>query len=779
LRNYDDLDTRTSFPGQSSVQQQPGLQQMLRIFARRRRLILGTALACLLIAVLITVFMTPTYSATATIELNKNASTSMDVSDILSSQLGSDTDLNTDLQTEIAILQGDSLALAVIEKLGLQQQTPFKPTAREARKMAGEQDLPLERAPITRGHLLGVFQKHLKVELIHGTRLIQMTVQTHDPEQAAEIANASIEAYKSQYLQTHYDATTETSGWLASQLSDLKKNVEVAERKLTDFQKATGILSLNMMMPATGANAGGGDAGAIHSVVLEKLDALNAELTIAEGNRIEKEAIYRLTKTGNLDIIMGLSSDPLAVQAKSAVLTNGEGLSNLMLLRQQKGQIEVSFAQASKIYGQDNRHLKDLQTQIDSVDAQIHQELLEIIKRAEADFQLSKDAEAGVRKEFEKQKTSASDLNEQAVTLALLTEEAFSSKRLYEDLYTKLQEANVSAGIKATNITVVDKARAAAVPVEPKPLIFIPAGLLIGLFIGVVIAFTLESLDRTISNPTEVEQITGMQVIGTIPYFDAKERQPRYGGAPRPLAEDVATNGGKEGPWILRYPESAGAEAFRSLRTSILLSKAGGSKTILVTSSVPSEGKTTIIGNLAVAFAQNNKKVILIEADMRRPRIEHVVGVTKRLGLSNVLAGICSLEEATEYGVHVPTLDVMLAGPRPPLPSELLQSSSFDALLHELQQRYDFLLIDSPPALLLDDAVAIAPKVDAVIWVARAGFSTKQFLSRAAQVVLRNHMPGIGIVLNGINLKDEAYGYTYGYSQYGAYYMKEGPREDR
>ncbi len=212
-----------------------------------------------------------------------------------------------------------------------------------------------------------------------------------------------------------------------------------------------------------------GSEGQIHSVVIQKLDALNAELTVAEANRIEKEAIARLANTGSADVILGLGNDPLAAQSNSMVLTQGGGLSNLQQLRQQQSQLKINLSDAATTYGPNNRHLKEMQTQIHALDDQIQEELQQIIKRAQVDFQLAQQTEGEIRRQFDQQQTAASKLNEKTVQFAVLSQEAFSRKKLYEDLYTKLQEANVSAGIKATNITIVDPARSQSIPVRPKP----------------------------------------------------------------------------------------------------------------------------------------------------------------------------------------------------------------------------------------------------------------------------------------------------------------------
>jgi capsular exopolysaccharide synthesis family protein len=605
--------------------------------------------------------------------------------------------------------------------------------------------------------------------------LIQVTYESHDPEHAAQIANALIDSYKNQYLQSHYNATTETSEWLTKQLADLKANVEDSEKKLTNFEKETGILSLNMMMPTASGNGSMGGEGQIHSVVIEKLDALNAELTVAEANRIEKEAIYRLANTGSADVILGLGNDPLAAQSNSMVLTQGGGLSNLQQLRQQQSQLKINLADAATTYGPNNRHLKEMQTQIHALDDQIQEELQQIVKRAQVDFQLAQGTEGAIRRQFGQQKTAASKLNEKTVQFAVLSQEAFSRKNLYEDLYTKLQEANVSAGIKATNITIVDPARSQSVPIRPKPVSYLAIGLLFGIFVGLSTAFTADNLDRTVTTPLEVEEITGKPVIGIIPTFGEPVRT--YGGQ---LLTDSRKKATKRLPvsnpvWMLSDPNSGAAEACRALRTSILLSRTGGGpKIILVTSCIPGEGKTTLTMDLAVAFAQHNKKVIVIEADMRRPRIKHVMDVPSKAGLSNVLAGSLTSDEAILHGVHVAMLDVLPAGPRPPMPSEILGSAAFDELLEELRLQYDIVLIDSPPALLVTDAVAMSAKTDAVLWVAQAGVITRPQLARAAELIERNRIPVIGFVVNRMDSRSAGYGYEY----YGRYYGEKKEHEN-
>ena len=335
----------------------------------------------------------------------------------------------------------------------------------------------------------------------------------------------------------------------------------------------------------------------------------------------------------------------------------------------------------------------------------------EIVKRAQADLELAQQTEDEIRRRFVQQQEEASKLNEKTVEFAVLSQEAYSRKKLYEDLYTRLQEANVSAGIKATNITVVDPARTPSFPIRPNRNFNLELGLLGGLFVGLAMAFTVDSVDATVVNPLELEEITGKSVIGIIPTFgESGSGYGSYGtyGVYGAIRRKKRKSGTEEAPaetdiWMLDHPESVAAEAFRSLRTSVLLSRPkSGPRVLLVTSCLPGEGKSTVTVNLAISFAQHGKKVLIMEADMRRPSMKHVLDVSNDAGLSNVLAGTLTLDEATLHGVHVPTLDVLPAGPRPPMPSEMLGSSAFDSLLEQLRALYDIILIDSPPGTFAD-----------------------------------------------------------------------------
>lgn len=752
------------------------VRDVVNIWIRRRWLIIGCILLGVAVSMLLIVLTKPVYESTATIELNKQGSGSfgMDLGSGMDSLGLGGRDLQTDLKTETGVLKSDALAMAVIEKLNLTNQSPFADKKHPSIVLRDGVNV----SPSDRDHLLKIFQSHFKVELIPATRLIQVSFRSPDPKQATEIANAVISSYKEMYFQTHYAAVSEASNWMTQQLSGLKANVERSEQKLNDFEKANGILTV----PSETSLANGQtmEAGQIHSPIIQRLDELNTQLTAAETDRIQKEAIYRLASGRNPDVILGLETSPVA--QGSSILAGGgrQDLLSLQALESKRSDIMVAMAQGKAIYGPNNRHFRDLQTQLDAVDTQLQGEMRKIVDRAAADLKVAQQTEDAIRERFNLTQIDAGRLNEKNVQLAILSQEASSQKQLYEDLYTKLQEADVSAGMKATNITVVDPANVPFIPVLPRPKFLLMLGIVFGGLLGFGTAHIMDAIDNTVVSLPDIEQITGSAVLAVIPDFKGSESSKSIKkSVDEKLTQNSESQTERSTAWVVSHPGSIVSEAFRALRTSVFLSRPGGiPKTLLVTSSVPGEGKSTITFNLAAAIAQSGKKVIILEADMRRPTLKRYLGGPSQTGLSSVLTSSASIDDAIVRGVGMPTLDVLPGGPVPPLPSELLGSAKFDSLLEELRSRYDIVLIDSPPALILTDAIAIALNVDAVIWIVRAGTATRPHLVRAAQQIHRNRLPLVGYVLNGLDSRIDPYGYGYSYygydsKRYGAYYAED------
>jgi capsular exopolysaccharide synthesis family protein len=378
---------------------------------------------------------------------------------------------------------------------------------------------------------------------------------------------------------------------------------------------------------------------------------------------------------------------------------------------------------------------------------------------------------------FNQQKQEANQLNESAIEYSVLKRDADANRQLYQDLLQRLKEAGVSAGLRSSNIRVVDIARTPTHPIKPDVPRNLLLGLMLGLAGGIGLVFVLESLDTSIRTMEEISAISTLPALGMIPL------QLSSNGAFRKRLSPVTAEADKHesSPHLVTYerPKSEAAEAYRSLRTSILLSSYGGPpKVILVTSALPQEGKTTISANSALVLAQRGGRVLLIDADLRRPGIDKVFGFRSRGGLSTLISGGDKSEDVIVPFPDVPNLWILPAGPIPPQPAELLGSSVMRDHLARWRNEFDHVIIDTPPCLSVTDAVVLSPEVDRVILVARAGKTTKLALRRACDLLLQVNARVMGIVLNALNMR-AGEGYYYYSGRYSDHYYNEDTREDK
>ncbi len=750
------------------------LRDAVLVLRRRKAVILTLFSAGLLLAVLAVVLATRHYTSTATIEVNKDSGNGLGMVDLsgITSGLGDNNEINMDLLTEQAVIMSENTALNVIEKLKLDTEAPYaippgkggKPTALEL-----ERGLPLEKAPLQRDRVLGMFHKRLGVSLIKGTRLIAVSYTDTDPARATKIANAVVEAYINEYTQARYQASSRASTWLAAQLEDLKDRVAASQAKVEQFQRDSGLTGVTIT-PSNNTGAANTVMQSSDSIPLERLVQLNRDLTASEVSRIAKEAIYRMTETQDPDVVLGIGSSQLANEAGAAspVAPGSQDLALLQQLRQQQIQLKLQIAAASSRYGAKNPAMIQLRDQYEALDGQIKTELNRIRTRAKNDLDLATLAEDGIRKQIAAQEQEVNHVAAKTDQLVLLQEEALSSREIYQDLYTKLEEASITAGIKASNITLVNPARQPSHPSSPKVTLTVALGGLLGMIFGVVGAFLLDYFDDSIVGPETVEQITPIPVIGTIPDFDErKSKQEHYGkGSSEPAAET-----GGAGAWLLRAPRSRIAEAYRTLRTALLMSRVEAPpKVILVMSGLPAEGKSTTCLNMAAAFAIQGSKVLYIDADLRRASAHLAFGCSNEPGLSNWLTGGASYREALRSYPGIDSLFLLPAGPTPPNPSELIGSAQFGGLLQELKREFDYIFIDSPPVLFVTDAQLLSAHVDGYVMVVRSGKTTKRELQRSVGMMQTSGAAALGIVVNALNATMASYsGYGY-YGKGGGYY---------
>ena len=732
----------TELPSQESA-----LGESIRVLMKRKWVVLITLVTIFSVVAIASLKMTPIYEASGTIEINKpdanlnfqnNATFSLDYYD------------PTELETELQILQSDLLATQVIRELNLD-----RTAANAAPPSPSSLDLssdPLQTDPARAVAMVGSFKGSLRVSLRPNTRIIEVRYRSSDPQKASNVVNTLMQTYVENNFKARFESTMQASDWLSKQLVDLQMKVETSQEKLVRYQKEHEILGTDEKT----------------NIITAKLDELNKELTSAESDRMDKEALYRLVESG----------DPDAIASSAGGLEENTGSQSPSLLleslRAKQVDLKIQAADLSTQFGPSYPKLTQINSQLKEIDTQIQGEMKKIASKLRGQYTAALQRESMLHEALEKQKQEANKLNESAIEYSLLKRDVDTNRQLYEGLLQKLKEAGVSAGLKSNNFRIVDAARTPGVPIEPNVPRNLLFALVLGLASGVGLAFLLEGIDNTVRTTEQAQIISALPSLGMIPLGSKSARE---GANHKRLV--IATS--KEAVELVTQvrPQSQMAESYRALRTSLLLSNLGAPpKVIMVTSALPQEGKTTTSLNTAVVLAQKGVRVLLIDADLRRPSIHKTLGMGPHSGLSNVLTGSTTLENAITRSPLLPNLFVLPAGTPPPNPAELLASTNMRDVLNHLSTQYDHIVIDTPPSLSVTDAVVLSPRADAVVLVIRSGQTTKQALRRSRDILMQVNAKVVGVLLNAVDLSSPDYYYYYEYQgKYARYYRNEDSSE--
>ena len=721
------------------------LRDYLRVLIKRKWTILGSVGIVFGASLIATLRTTPIYDAVGSIAINKPDPILQGLRDATNS--GADYYDPTDLDTEVRILRSDLLALQVIKQLNLDQLPEFGGTGAKPSSSLELTTEALQPDSPRANSLLAGFKGNLRVMLEPNTRIIDIHYLSPDKELAAKVVNTLASTYIEQNFKTRFESTMQASDWLSKQLVDLQMKVETSQEKLVKYQKDHQILGIDDKQNITTA----------------KLDELNKELTAAESERMQKESVYRLAEAGDAEsaaaVAAGVSQDKTS-ESTSALLEK---------LQEQKADLKIQVAQLSTQFGPAYPKLAQLNNQIQEIDSQLQAEIKKVAGRLRGDYLASLQRENMLRAALEQQKQQENKLNESAIEYSFLKRDFEADRTLYEGLLQKLKEAGVSAGLRSNNIRQIDMARTPGGPTEPNIPRNLGFGFCLGLTTGIGLAFLLEGMDNTVRTPEQAQAISGLPSLGMIPLGSRNSSE----AASRGLT--VAAS--KEAVELITQsrPQSQMSEAYRALRTSLLLTSVGAPpKIILITSALPQEGKTTTSVNTATVLAQKGTRVLLVDADLRRPSIHKALGLGPRSGLSNVLTGGISLPDAILRSSVMPNLFVLPAGTPPPNPAELLASSQMVEVLAELRQHYDHIVLDTPPTLSVTDAVVLSTRADAVVLVIRCGQTTKPALRRSREILAQVNARVAGVLLNAVNLDSPDYYYYYEYQgKYGHRYYDE------
>src|ERR1700734_1941491 len=622
----------------------------------------------------------------------------------------------TKLDTEIAILKSSTLAMAPIETLHLDKNKDFLPPG---------SNYAFDLSKIRDRHaLIGIFEGGLAAERFGHTNILDLSYTARNPQLAADICNTLIANYVEHNFSQNYAATQQVSDWLSRQLGDLQKRLEASQEHMLTVQKDIGLVGIDQTQ----------------SIVLSRLVDISHDVTTAESQRLVAQAKLLTVQSAPPEVLATLSGDPV-----------------LLALKQRLTTLQADDASLSSKYGAKNPRVLQNRAEMAEVEQTMKGEQGIVISRAQEEVNAAKQNQDALQRRLDQEKSSAYMGNSKAVEYSLARREYESNRSLYDGLQQRLQEAGIIAGLHSTNIRKIDPADAPDFPSSPRKSVNLTLGLLCGLGIGLLLSFMVEALDTNIKTIYDIEERLGLPMLCGVPQVETKLLSPEtfVRDATSPLP----------GAW------SRLAEAYRSLRTTILLSRAGTPpQVILISSAKPSEGKTSVTTLESIVFALNGARVLLIDSDLRRPSVHLRFRIANKVGLTSVLTGKAGLEEAIVPVTALPSLHILPAGPIAPMPAELLGSLQMQRLVEGLRSNYDFILIDTPPVLTVTDAAVLVSVSDGVVLVLGYGQATRNVVARASEILLRSGAHLLGVVLNAVDLQSSDYAEYYGRA-YNDYYQ--------
>jgi capsular exopolysaccharide synthesis family protein len=703
------------------------LHEVVHVLREYKWLIAGIIVVVVAVGIVWTIRTPKIYEAICTVEYDPNPSKPLggQVEDI-ADPIGNFWATREFFGTQNLVIASRDVAGRVVQKLGLHQDPTY---------LTQDDDTPGETGNLEATTL--ALQSRLTVEPVPDTRLVQIYARDVKPERARLIANAVADAYVEKTIEDRLESTDRAKDWLENQLSTLREELEEAELALHRFKKGHNVLSVSMEDR--------------QNLVASDVQTTHSKLTETRNRRIELEARLKRLKA---------SIDKRSNTVDPAVMAEHGELSALVTELRSKKKEHDSLAVK---YGEEHPTMKSLAEEIEVLRAQLAQEKAAIIASAEHDLEQAKAVESGLRSAAGEAHSAGLNLNLREIEYRRLNRNRDNKAKLYEIVLQRLTETDLTRMLKTTHVRVLDRALLPVQPVSPNLVKNIGASLLTGLLLGLAAAFFASRLDRTVRSVESVEGL-GVPVLGVIPHLSGGEPRPKPDASSGP--KQVSPARVTEELIVLERPMSPAAETFRMVRTNLaFMSQDDPLRTVVVTSALPLEGKTTVASNLAIVLAQSGRSVLLVDSDLRRPRVHRVFDIDNELGLSSLVEGRTTLSEAI-HGTKIDGLSVLTAGPIPPNPSELLHSAAFDRLREDLLSHFDWVLFDSPPMGAVTDAAILAPQADGVLLVVRAGTSTLHAVSGARKQL--NSVSGrlLGAVLNDADLRIKGYRYGAGAYEY-------------
>lgn len=704
----------------------PTVRQYLRIIIRWRYVIIGSVIGCALLGLIATLLMTPKYTATSTIEISRESDKVTDFQGVDREASVADQEF---YQTQYGLLRSRSLAERVATQLRLVDDPQFFELFGEARDEPAFQltnaRYPVSGRPVRKRVAGEIMLKQLSIDPTRLSRLVAVHFTSPDPTFSAKVANAWAENFIQVNLERKVQATSYGRNLLQRQLAEYKDRLDASQRQLVTYASAQQIINLPSQ------TGGDGRTTSERSIVADDLAALNAALSQATADRIQAQA--RFQQAGKA----GTSTEALRNQA-----ING--------LRERRAEAAAEYQRLTVKYGPAWEPAMMVKAQLDQLDRSIAREETRVSGSLGADYREALERENALQAKVDQLKASYLDLRRRSIQYNIYQQEVDTNRALYDGLLQRFKEIGVAGGVGVNNISVVDPADVPQRPSSPRLLLNLVMSVLAGLVMGAILALVLEQVDEAIADPAEVERRLGLPLLGSVPKVE--------GTTPKEALMDR---------------KSDLVDAYLAVQTNLAFTTEHGvPKSFAVTSTRPAEGKSTTALALATTLARAQRRVILVDGDMRSPSVHHLGGVDHDRGLSNYLAGQEDIAALT-FEMKDLGFTAMSAGPIPPNAAELLTGDRLSNLIERLSATFDHVIIDSPPVMGLADAPLIASHVEGVIYAVESHGIRASMVKTALGRLASANARVIGSVLTKFEARKSHYGYGY---EYGYGYGRDNRR---
>lgn len=731
-----------------SIAEEVHLRDYIRILAKRKWLVITAFVLIVASTALFTFTMDPVYEATAKIVIEKENPNVVSIEEVFALD-AADSDYS---QTQFEILQSRTVARKVIERLDLGNTEEFNPapkddaisTVKQALREAIDSVKIAVRSILTPkdkleqalaeesdSRLVDNFLSRLTIDPVRNSRVVNVRFKAKDPVLAARIADTVTQVFIELGLETKLMAVQDAVSWLSNRIQEERAKVEEAQMRFQKYKEENSII--------TNFSSG------TEQVTQQKLAELNSKAIEAEAARVEAETRYNQTKgisSNSLDSVAEILASPVIQSIKASEMS-----------------VQNSLAEMSKKYGANHPQIIAIKAELNELSKRKSAEVQKIVQSLKNNFELALAKEKSLKEALRSQEQGALSLSKKSIQYGVLQREAESAKEVYDLLVKRFKETTLTENMKTVNVRVVDKAETPTQPIKPRKAMNMLLALVLGITAGTGLAFFAEYLDNTLKTPDDVARFLHTPYLGMIPSID-----------------DIKSNSMAE-VFVHNDPKSVASESVRGLRSNLLFSKADQMpQVVLLTSATPKEGKTLVAVNLGAAMAQAGCKTLLIGSDMRRPRAHKILEIDNGAGLSNILSGVSGIEEFIKP-TGIPNLDIITAGPVPPNPSELLGSKRMPELIATLRERYEHIIIDTPPATAVTDAAILAQHADGVVIISKAFVTPKELVRSAIEALQKVNAKIFGVVLNSVNMSKEG-SYYYQYAYY-YYYGENGKKKRR